>query len=454
MPCCVFAAGALAQAEKEAVGASNATSIDYKIAQQLARNKRPATKQGAKQSRTQVSPPFRLCMTHGWRLRKSTNQLQRVESAAHKAVLCCTVDCRHCGRWQHRCLPALSRSFCAFASMQVKRQVAAAHSDSEEEEEEEDGSEDDSDAPLPGELDESDDDDEADIDLEGAAGAGSEEEDEEEEEEEEQAGSGSEEEEEEEGSEDEIAKAVMEMDSDDLAASSDEEEGGSEEAEEEERQQQAAPATGKRKREQQAQQAQQAQQPRRGAAAGAADGGGEVARQQEQQGGKRQKGFFDAAPKDTRFSAKVRAPWLLCWVAASACGPRSSWPAGSIKWPCPVCRHKPTVSALWPSTERGVLPVACHRCPPASAELCRPAPVAAAAQGLPGAGLHPPDAHPGRLHPAGPGGARHLRQRRHRQRQDGGIHPAAAGAPAPPVSPSRLQCVLAEGAALGDRRVC
>lgn len=52
-----IAAGALAQAEKEAVGASNATSIDYKIAQQLARSKRPAAKQATKQSRTQVGLP-------------------------------------------------------------------------------------------------------------------------------------------------------------------------------------------------------------------------------------------------------------------------------------------------------------------------------------------------------------------------------------------------------------
>ncbi|KAL4427607.1 hypothetical protein ABPG75_001696 [Micractinium tetrahymenae] len=254
--------GALAQAEQEAVGASNATSIDYKIAQQLARSKRPTAKQAAKQAK--------------------------------------------------------------------RGRKAAASSDSEEEEDDEDeqGSEDDSDAPLPGELDESDEDEEeeADVDLEGAAAADSDEEEEgsDEEAEDEDAGSGSEEEEA--GSEDEIARAVMEMDSDDLAASSDEEEEDSEEeGEGEQPQQQAAPAVGKRKREQQAhqQQAQQAQpqaQPRRGAAAGAADGGGEAAQQQEQQGGKRQKGgFFEAVPKDTRFSAKSFADLHLSRPLLRAC---------------------------------------------------------------------------------------------------------------------------------------
>ena len=139
--------------------------------------------------------------------------------------------------------------------------------------------------------------------------------------------------------------------------------------------------------------------------------------------------------------------------------------------------------------------------PRRAAELCGPAPVAPAPQGVPGAGLHSPHAHPGArtclaaarcpaarcldacldavsaaaaacagaagttaggarssvlqpavplkpctetwaplpparaggLHPAGAGGARHLRQRRHRQRQDRGLQPALPRAPAAPV---------------------
>ncbi|PSC68971.1 DEAD-box ATP-dependent RNA helicase 28 [Micractinium conductrix] len=245
--------GALAQAERGGPGSGVITSIDDKIAQQLAFKQRLARWAG-----------------------KATG------SAADR------------GR---------------------KQQTAPSGSEDEEEEEEEEGGgseeeeEEGSDAPLPGELDESDDED-ADVDLEAAAAA---------------SDDGEEEAGEEEGEEDEIARAVMDMDSDDLEMMS------SDEEEEEEQLQQQQPqqaAAGKRKREQQQQQQQQQaqqaaeRQPRRGAA-GAADGGGDAAAAQHAQAapgsGKRLKGFFDAAPKDTKFSAKAFADLKLSRPLLKAC---------------------------------------------------------------------------------------------------------------------------------------
>lgn len=200
------------------------------------------------------------------------------------------------------------------------RQAAAPVAASSEEEDESDagssGDDDDdnSDAPLPGEEDEGDDDSESDVQL--ALDGDSEEEDEEE------------------GSEDEIARAGMELDSDELDSSDGEED----------LLPVAMPAA-KRKRGEPAQppaKAAAAPAPRRGAA-GAADAAGGEAQQRDAAGGKRQngaaagaeggksKGFFDAAPKDTKFSAKVGCGMLGLLDSSCQRFIRPQW--GSTKLP-------------------------------------------------------------------------------------------------------------------------